>query len=1106
MLDENALWRRCENAWAQWLSDKGMMVARLTDATNNTAHSAAPLIQIGNKWLRAPDLLATSKVGTEYWEVKTRSRPDVDQLTGQSEHWMEYAAYRNYLEAAEFATHVWVVLYETPTATSPGRWLQIDIEVLQQVGSRDNRRGVGGVLVDAWSWPVAEMLTVAGPPVEVVADAVPLLPEEGDEEALAPTEESALEKVLGTLAPVERTLRTRRRRTTPAPHAEQSTEQVPQEEPSTPSAVVLAEGPELVDEHWLDSEPVVALDVLRRNLGIPFAPRYSVLRVGLDNLDVEDLLGLLHYGIRVFLVVPELPADAMEATQLQAFLDSRMLEWAAVPEAAGCSAWVVDGQLDGAPGNARRAVEAADDRGDVNLAQYRIVHAPLDADVVVRAGAGTGKTETMAERVVFLLATSSARGRDASTTTDLRADEIALVTFTKESASEMRQRIARTLLLRQRLCQRCALPALAWMLQLASADIVTIHSLAKRITASGAGAIGLGPEFRVVMRTMEFRAAVYRALSDRLTAMIDMHPQAPAAYEWLDHVQDVWNALENNGIDLFGLGAGALPAQDAVDWGQAPGTGLETSVVDTTREVVLEVAREMRAMSLRDQTLPTNQLVPSATAALQEQAEPLVRGYRYLFVDEFQDTDAAQIDLVLELRERLDCRLFVVGDVKQGIYRFRGAEGNAFAELAHRVTGRGLPPMSYFGLTRNFRSGERLLGSLHPYFAQWGRDKLLAYSDTDRLRPRRRDTDTSEEIVVTSVPKKNADSKAADQVVAWRHKHPTDSVGILCRTNRQAKDVQAAIRTRGLSCDLRVGGGFYETPAVVELRVFLEAVADPDDDAALLELCETRWAPGVLWGKAPTGVTDEVWGVASEAPVVWAARVAAVGVGGSFRRDDLDLLRSRLAALRGMLADVPVLAWVVEVARTFEPEAFAVPDEDPAERARYGRCLDHLITQVDTIFGDGAITLERLLFWLRLQVATNDNEDEPDAETDGKVVALTVHKAKGLQFHRVLVPRTSSPFAPSWPTGTEVSVLRPHGEKPRLLWRWRPSRSGPATNVPLARAADWVVDALDTTREETRLLYVALTRAREELIVFIDPKAQTHRPPRSWAELIEGVL
>ena len=58
-----------------------------------------------------------------------------------------------------------------------------------------------------------------------------------------------------------------------------------------------------------------------------------------------------------------------------------------------------------------------------------------------------------------------------------------------------------------------------------------------------------------------------------------------------------------------------------------------------------------------------------------------MRRYRYLFVDEFQDTDAAQIDLVLELRERLDCRLFVVGDVKQGIYRFRGAEGNAFEEL-----------------------------------------------------------------------------------------------------------------------------------------------------------------------------------------------------------------------------------------------------------------------------------------------------------------------------------------------------------------------------------------------------------------------------------------
>lgn len=1093
MLDEDALWRRCENAWAQWLSDNDFAVTRLTDATHNTAHSGAPLMQIGDKLVRAPDLLATSASGTEYWEVKTRSRADVDQLTGQTQHWMDYQAFSHYLAVTKYATRVWVVLFETPTAVAPGRWLKIDVERLRDVGFHDDRRGVGGAMVKAWVWPVSEMEPTAGPVVEVPPGDVPLLPQEGAEQALT----------VADLAAVERTLR--RRLPSPAPVA-QPVEQPPE---TLAPDLVIADGPEVKLEHWLDSEPALALDVLRRTLEIPYQPRYSVLRVGLDGVDIDDLLGLLHYGIRLFLVSSSKPAVSMESTQLQAFVDSRMLEWAVVPEAMGCDAWIVDGQVpDETPATVIRAVQAADDAGEVNLAQYRVVHSPPGSDVVVRAGAGTGKTETMAERAVFLLATSSAQNTDAAVATDLRADEIALVTFTRESAAEMRQRIARTLLLRQRLCQRCALPALAWMLQLAAADIVTIHTLAKRVTASGAGALGLGPDFRVARRTLEFRAAVYQALSSRLETMIaSHHTQVPAAYEWLNHVQAVWDALENNGVDLFRLGSEDLDV--VVDWGAAPSTGLEKVVVETTRDVILEVAEAMKQLSLREQTLPTNQLVPSATAALRSQDEPLVRRYRYLFVDEFQDTDAAQIDLVLELRERLDCRLFVVGDIKQGIYRFRGAEGNAFEELFNRVKASDLPTMTDFTLTRNFRSGERLLDSLHPYFERWGRDDLLVYSSADQLRPRHREKDGSREIVIESVRTNDFATEAADRVARWRALHPGDSIGILCRQNWQAEKVQTEVQARSVSCELRVGGSFFESPAVREFRVLLEAVADPEDHAALLELCETRWAPPILAGTGPVGVDEDVWGADSELPVPWGVRLAAAAEGGSFQRDDLYALRLRLRALRSMLRDVPVLAWVVELTRVFEPEAYRVPDEDDAERVRYGRCLDHLITLVDAQFKDGATTLERLLFWVRLQIATNHREDEPDAETDGKVVALTVHKAKGLEFERVVLPTTGTRFGPPASVVTRTSVLRPNEERPRVLWKWDLGHgSGASTfsNVPLFRQADWSVDDRDTTREETRLLYVAMTRAREELLVFVDSRTRQTSNPTSWAELIEQVF
>jgi len=96
------------------------------------------------------------------------------------------------------------------------------------------------------------------------------------------------------------------------------------------------------------------------------------------------------------------------------------------------------------------------------MLQYDIVHSNSDSDVMVRAGAGTGKTETMSERVVFLLATHASAGNQHRS--DLRLDDIVLVTFTKEAARQMRERLVRTLALRRRLCPSCVLPALAWML------------------------------------------------------------------------------------------------------------------------------------------------------------------------------------------------------------------------------------------------------------------------------------------------------------------------------------------------------------------------------------------------------------------------------------------------------------------------------------------------------------------------------------------------------------------------------------------------------------------------------------------------------------------
>ena len=102
--------------------------------------------------------------------------------------------------------------------------------------------------------------------------------------------------------------------------------------------------------------------------------------------------------------------------------------------------------------------------------------------------------------------------------------------------------------------------------------------------------------------------------------------------------------------------------------------------MNVTRSVISDAAAKLAVDYLRDQTLPSNALVPAAKAVLGSSPVPQAKAYRHLFVDEFQDTDAGQMELILDVRQIVGARLFVVGDVKQGIYRFRGAEGNAFKE------------------------------------------------------------------------------------------------------------------------------------------------------------------------------------------------------------------------------------------------------------------------------------------------------------------------------------------------------------------------------------------------------------------------------------------
>ena len=794
--------------------------------------------------------------------------------------------------------------------------------------------------------------------------------------------------------------------------------------------------------------------------------------------------------------------------------------------------------FDNLPSKTEKLLADADAEGGINLLQYKIVHAASDSDVIVKAGAGTGKTDTMSERIMFLLAMAEKIDPDTGLVEPwtLRMDDIVLVTFTRETTREMRERLASTLALRRRLCRMCIHPVTAWMMDLSSTEISTIHSYAKSIAQRGAGELGLSPGFRVSRQTMQFREELHRVLSPELESLYRKHKSSvPAVHEWRELIEKMWDKLDNNGIDVMPLGD-TQPA--SIIWPKAQ-KGINADFSGTIEDVLKALGAAFARVCLENQAIPTSKLVTTALAVVRSTGGAGIRVPEFVFIDEFQDTDDEQMSLMVGLRRRFGARLFVVGDVKQAIYRFRGAESDSFGALENKFEAKkGLPkvpPPLSFSLTRNFRSGKKLLDSLHPYFDAWGKAGVLEYQgESDRLRHDPRRKAQSAAVKAVEIAENELGAKVVEQVGDWYWDGNTPRKGnpervriaVLCRHNWTAEELQKVLVAAKIPCELVVGGEFYRSPAVRELRVLLEAVASPRDNAALLELCETRWATRLMTVGAPEGIAESTkadWAKPVGPLMPWRDRFAT-GVKGVFDTSDLEPLRRRVESLRGLLDKMSVMSFVVECWEHFMPESCVMPgDNEAVEQPRYVRCLEQLLMLMDSEIGESPTTLYSVLEWLRLQIAVNNNEDEPlpeglADEFDGEeqrysskpplVTAMTVHKSKGLQFDYVLIPHTWKPF--SRRRAINILISTDPTTNPRLSWEWRPKRSPKISNDPKFDTT-WENEKSAVRKEEARLLYVAMTRARNELVVLLkkrttpksgkvkrkDPKAST-----SWGDLV----
>jgi ATP-dependent helicase/nuclease subunit A len=508
-------------------------------------------------------------------------------------------------------------------------------------------------------------------------------------------------------------------------------------------------------------------------------------------------------------------------------------------------------------------------------------------------------------------------------------------------------------------------------------------------------------------------------------------------------------------------------------------------------EAALPLAARCRDRYLTAGYLSFNGLLRLTRDMLSRSAEVrrfLAERYRTLLVDEFQDTDPLQYEIVFFLAgvngdSSSDAysvplapgRLFIVGDPKQSIYRFRGADIEAYDRAVNRILECGGERLT---LSASFRSPEGIIEPINRLFAGWmspgdDTERVLSppYEPITSARDDPADVEARVEIWSVLSPGHVGDRRSAEAeaIAAWIASDSSSadngpdykSYAILLRALTQAGLYAQALRRAGIPFLIEGGRDFYERREVTDLLSFLKAAANPNDGAAVLAVMR-----GPLGGVPDTelarfaadgGRLDRADGASIDLQPFPGVR-RALGILRSFRermvgRASDDIIRAALTETPLALLHASAFEGAQRVANLRKLVARA------GEIARQGLPLERALQVIDEEF----------------QGERSEGESPLADETVNAVRVLSVHKAKGLEYEKVIIPDLGRQPGRSDSDGTAVAWLRPDGGRPAVRL------ADGTTNV--AWVHHRIMNGRHGVAEEKRVFYVACTRARERLIL-----------------------
>jgi DNA helicase-2/ATP-dependent DNA helicase PcrA len=753
--------------------------------------------------------------------------------------------------------------------------------------------------------------------------------------------------------------------------------------------------------------------------------------------------------------------------------------------------------------------------------QSLVISSPLEPAAVI-AGAGSGKTETMAARVVWLVANRK-----------VDPEHILGLTFTRKAAAELSRRIRRELAHLRIVTERDDPEnvELIALLQAQEPTVLTYAAYAGQLVAEQALRVGEEPDARLLAPAVLWQVAdsVVRRWDEPLeefkVAYSLVHWVIAMAGQFADHLvtpEDVERFCDKELERFWELPIGKGARSDTP-------TGTKEYVVALQQRralVKLVEAFQAQKRSLGAVDFGDQMRVAAALAKLPEVAAQERDRFKAVLLDEYQDTGHAQIAMLSGLFGS-GHPVTAVGDALQSIYGWRGASaGNmgTFADTFRRADG---ARAVVYPLSMAFRNDRTILTVANDVAVP-----LRAIDAAVELRPR---ADAGEGFVSAANLATVEDEAlwvARRMRQAWDEIEPGErTAAVLVRRRAQMQLLARALRDEGLEVEIVGLGGLLTTPEVVDVVATLRVLGDYKASGALVRiLTGARWriGPRDLWAlrQRAAQIVKPVPG-AEQVEREQLSLVEAVDSPGfedayspagwqriNRLREELRYLRRRLGA--------PLTELVAEVESVI---GVGIEVQARHDHANVGRVHLDRFLQVTADFaceaakGSAATVGDASLraYLAYLEAA----EDEENGLEAGEVVVqaeriqlLTVHGSKGLEWDLVAVPGLVGKVFPAEPKG--INWTRTRQQLPGDL-------RGDADSLPpldlqdatsrreIGQLLDAYDDALKQRHvdEERRLAYVAFTRAKTHLFTsgYVWDSSQTARLPSVFlADITNAVV